>query len=209
MTIIVFIVALESPAGKLGDNLFFFFFVSSSSQSAMEAFLLRHRGQVSKKRVCSEWPWHYSSPLRDEKTNKRQDQIKKKKGRQACERPYLQKEKKKIAEERRDRKKYMWGKGLKSTLCFDEGSSLIVDVELVILRLRVAPVFVPHAWDTLVWNDAVVCHAQAEAGTHYGSHAGFRTVYFSEAIWAELEQAKHHNKGGCNKGTAEYCHSGR
>lgn len=107
MTITVFIVALESPAGKLGDNLFFFFFVSSSSQSAMEAFLLRHRGQVSKKRVCSEWPWHYSSPRWDEKTNKRQDQIKKKKGRQACERPYLQKEKKKIAEERRDRKKYV------------------------------------------------------------------------------------------------------
>lgn len=101
------------------------------------------------------------------------------------------------------------GKGLKSTFCFDEGSSLIVDVELIVVRLRVAPIFITHAWYTLVGNDVAARHAQAEACAHYRAHAGFRTVHFSDAIGVELKQAKHHYKGGCDKGTAEHCHSGR
>ncbi len=47
-------------------------------------------------------------------------------------------------------------KGLKSTLCFDEGSPLIADPEFLILRLRIALVLPPNARDALVGHCGAV-----------------------------------------------------
>lgn len=50
--------------------------------------------------------------------------------------------------------------GLKSTLCFDEGSPLIVDIKLIIIRLCIALVLPPNAGNALVGDGSSV---QAEA----------------------------------------------
>lgn len=50
----------------------------------------------------------------------------------------------------------MGKKGLKSTLCFDEGSPLIADLEFLVLRLRIALVLPPNARDALVGHCGAV-----------------------------------------------------
>lgn len=50
----------------------------------------------------------------------------------------------------------MGKKGLKSTLCFDEGSPLVADLEFLVFRLGIAFVLPPNARDALVGNCAAV-----------------------------------------------------
>ncbi len=47
-------------------------------------------------------------------------------------------------------------KGLKSTLCFDEGSPLIADLEFLVLRLGIALVLPPNTRDALVGHCGAV-----------------------------------------------------
>lgn len=94
----------------------------------------------------------------------------------------------------------MGGGALKSTLCFDKGSPLIVDVKVVVLRVRVRLVVAPHCRNAPVRHHAVA--PQAEAAAEAG--AALQRGQLDDGARAHLQQQEDAGEGGDDGHAAEH-----
>lgn len=97
-------------------------------------------------------------------------------------------------------------KGLKSTLCFDEGSPLIANLEFLVFRLGIALVLPPNARDALVGNCGAV---KTEPDQQAGSRPRFGREQFVQLTRVHLQEAEHSHERSHDEGTAEHGHGHR
>lgn len=89
---------------------------------------------------------------------------------------------------------------LKSTLCFDKGSPLIVDVKLFVIRVCVHPFISPHCWDAAIRHYPFPSKAEATPK----AAAGFQGGQLDERTGAQLQQQEDASKGGNDGHAAEH-----
>lgn len=89
---------------------------------------------------------------------------------------------------------------LKSTLCFDKGSPLIVDVKLFVFRVCIYPFIPPHCGDTAVRHHPVAPEAEAPAQ----ASAGLQRGQLDERPGAQLQQQEDAGKSGDDGHAAEH-----
>lgn len=85
---------------------------------------------------------------------------------------------------------------LKSTLCFDKGSLLIVDVKLFVVGVCIKPFLPPHCWDAAVGPHPVPPQAEAAAG--------FQRGQLDVSAWAQLQQEEDASEGGDDGHAAQH-----
>lgn len=89
---------------------------------------------------------------------------------------------------------------LKSTLCFDKGSPLIVDVKLFVIGVCVHPVIPPHCWDATIRHYPVPPEAEAPPEAAAGLQGG----QLDQRTGAQLQQQEDASKGGDDGHAAEH-----
>lgn len=86
------------------------------------------------------------------------------------------------------------GEALKSTLCFDKGSPLILDVKLLIIRVCIYPIVPPHCRDAAVRDHPI--SPEAAACLQRGQ--------LDESAGAQLQHQEGASKGGDDGHAAEH-----
>lgn len=89
---------------------------------------------------------------------------------------------------------------LKSTLCFDKGSPFIVDVKVVVLRVRVCLVVPPHGRDSSIGHHPVPPQAEGAPG----AAACLQRWKLNERSGAQLQQQEDAGEGSDNGHAAEH-----
>lgn len=85
-----------------------------------------------------------------------------------------------------------WVGALKSTLCFDKGSPLIVDVKIVVFRVRVYLFIPPHCRNAFVRHHPIP--PEAEAAAEAAASLQRRQLY--DRAGAQLQQQEDASEGG-------------
>lgn len=92
------------------------------------------------------------------------------------------------------------GEALKSTLCFNKGSPLILDVKLFVVRVCIDPIIPPHCRDAAVRDHPIP--PEAEAATQ--AAASLQRGQLDERAGAQLQQQEGASEGGDDGHAAEH-----
>lgn len=89
---------------------------------------------------------------------------------------------------------------LKSTLCFDKGSPLILDVKLFVFRVCIYHVIPPHCWDATVRHQPISAETEGAPETT----AGLQRRQLNERAGAQLQHQEDAGEGGDDAHAAEH-----
>lgn len=92
------------------------------------------------------------------------------------------------------------GEALNSTLCFDKGSPLIVDVKLIVVGVRVYIVIPPHCRDASVRDHSI--SPKAEAAPE--AFASLQRRQLNDRARAQLQEQEDSSEGGDNGHAAKH-----
>lgn len=89
---------------------------------------------------------------------------------------------------------------LKSTLCFDKGSSFIVDAKLFVFGVCIYLFIPPHCRYASIWHHPISPKTEAASK----AAASLQRGQLNKCTWAQLQQQEDASKGGDNGHAAEH-----
>lgn len=89
---------------------------------------------------------------------------------------------------------------LKSTLCFDKGSPLILDVKLFVFRVCIYPFLPPHCWDATVRHHPISAETEGAPETT----ASLQRGQLDERAGAQLQHQEDASESGDDGHAAEH-----